>query len=412
LSDLSAAVGAAQDDHSPIPTSDAGGPASQVAELVAMLRAKDAIIESQRTTIADQARTIAEQARTIGELTARAAPPIYTATIREIFDAYEALRKGEGSWITIRNGLRPLVRRLGDLPAVDLTPKKWREHYQARIAEGNCWGRTPSPTTLASELGRAKTMLTWAASEDAGFIPSNPLRDAKRPKKKPPRKTWLPEPDIQRLLTAPEPRCEKGRAAVAAFVLVKADTGLRFNEVRFLRRDRVRRRGNDRVADIPQTKNDKPHVVGLTHRCFEALEALPRSLKSPYYFTNPDTDDVYAETTLRGWFYEACDSSGVTKLAVDGEKLVRPHDMRRSAATNAHARGASLLDIQDMLNHSNPGITAQYVQRNERNAVKIARLMEAGAEQELREAMTERRVGPRRSEGKTRETKIDLAGQA
>lgn len=370
----------------------------QIRVLTAGRVADAALIADQARTIVDQARTISTQQATIAELTARSAPPVCAATIKEIFTAYEAIRKGEKSWVTIRNGLVPLVRRLGDLPAMQLTPKKWREHYQARLDEGNCWGRTPSTTTLASELGRAKTMLTWAATDDAGFLPHNPLRDAKRPKKKKPRKTWLPEPDIQRLIEAPKPTCDKGRAAVKAFVLVKADTGLRFNEVRLMRRDRIRRRGADHVVDIPTTKNEKPHVVGLTRRAYAALMALPRSARCPYFFVNPDTDDVYCETTLRGWFYDACDSSGVTALAVEGEKRVKPHDMRRSAATNAHARGASLLAIQDMLNHSDPGITAQYVQRNETNAVKMAQLMEAGAAAELREAMEQDRIGPKRSE--------------
>jgi len=81
LPDPSAALGAAQDYHSPIPARDAGGPASQVASLVAMLRAKDRQLVLLSETVADQARAL--RVRTVAEDEAR--DPI----IRELWDDYE-----------------------------------------------------------------------------------------------------------------------------------------------------------------------------------------------------------------------------------------------------------------------------------------------------------------------------------
>lgn len=371
-------------------------------ELVAELRSQLAESRAQHADVSrrldEMAKAMADHARAFAQFATAAAPATSSSTIRQIFDAYRDHRRRDHSWGVIEDRLLPLVRRLGDLPAIHLTPKKWAEHRRARAKEPLSQDRPeklPSAATLNLELARAKTMLTWAAEEEQGFIPSNPLRDAKREKPKPPRKTWLPEPDIQRLLSAPKPKMPRARKMLKAFVLIKADTGLRFNEVRKIRRDRIRILGPDEIiADIPETKNGNSHLVGLTLRDYEALEELPQHLTSPHYFVNEDRrGSLFAESTMWRWFRDACESSGVDALVAEGEVRVRPHDMRRSAATNAHNRGASLLDVQDMLNHKSPAVTAQYVQRSQANAVKIAKLMQTKAEEEQEAA----RVGPQRA---------------
>lgn len=354
-----------------------------------------------RAQLAQLTAILAQQAGSIAQLAARPAAGAaadQTTTIGEIYKAYSAERKGEHSWRWIEDKLAPLVRRLGDLPAMKLTPKRWAEHRRDRLGETARKDLPPSKTTLNLELARAKTMLSWAARREQELIPSNPLRDAKRDKPNAPRKTWLPEPDIDRLLHAPLPASPRARQFVRAFTVTKADTGLRFDEVRTLRRDRVRVIDDDEVlADIEQTKNDKSHVVGLTKRSYRALEAIPEVEGSPYYLANPATGRLFSPSTLWRWFREACKSSGIDAMVADGEVRVRPHDLRRSAATNAHARGATLPEVQDMLNHTNIGVTAQYVQRNERNAVRVAKLMEKGAAEEMEKANRSRR-GPRRAE--------------
>lgn len=354
----------------------------------ALIAAKDAQIAALTAQLQVLTVTVQGLAEAL-----RLQPPAITATtvtLGELYVAYEVARHREHSWKNTKNKLAPLIRRHADLPAMQLTPRRWRAHHTARQSENTIWERPPSRGTLTEELSKAKSFLAWAASEDQGLIPHNPLRDAKGEKPAPPKKSWLPESEIQRLVSAPQPSSAKARAVIRAFVLTKGDTGLRFEELRKLRRDRVRRSGSegDRIADIPETKNRKSHVVGLTDRAFEALEALPHVLGSPYYFCNEDTGKLHGQTTLRMWFNEAVISSGVSMSAAEGERIT-PHTMRRSAATNAHARGASLLEVMDMLNHSDPGITAQYVRRNESNAIRIAKMMQAGADRE--------RKGPQRT---------------
>lgn len=317
---------------------------------------------------------------------------VSTITIQEVYDAYEKDKKGSHSWWSYEDKLTPLTRRLGSLPAMELTPKKWRQHIEARKDEPTCRNKPPSVGTLRQELVKAQGMLNWATEEDQALIPFNPLRSAKAGKPAPPKRSWLPETEIEKLVRAPEPKGTTGRLVLRAFVYTKADTGLRFEELRKLRRDRVRRSNAEddetNLADIPNTKNDKSHVVGLTDRAFEALEAMPHVLGSPYYFANPETKKPYSKKSFQRWFNDAVISSGVDAVAFEGERIT-PHTMRRTAATNAHARGATLLEVQRMLNHSSPNVTAQYVQLNEHNATKIARLMQKGA--------IEDRKGPHRS---------------
>lgn len=310
---------------------------------------------------------------------ARVAKKSPSATVEQVASAYLAEKRGSRSWRMRYDKLAPLRRRLGSLPAIELTPKVWALHRGARRLEVMDYGRSrdkaPAEASLNVELGVAKAMLEWASSDEQETLPFNPLRKAKRVKTKKARKTWLREDDLQRLLEAPEPRGEEQRAAFRAFVLIKADTGLRFSEVISLRRDRIRETETGTVIDVDRTKGDKGHKVGLTPRDVEAIGALPASLRSPYLFTRPATQKRYGHRTVYGWFREACRSSGLDEIVVDGEIRVRPHDLRRSAATNVVNRGGTLQDAQVMLNHSNISTTALYVQQTDTSALQIAAIM-------------------------------------
>lgn len=363
--------------------------------VVAEVDALRAELADARGQISRLTETVVHQAKT---LVALAPEPVTSKTIREIFVAYEAARKTEHSWVTIRNRLLPLVRLLGDLPAQELTPKKWAEHRRTRQQELTAWGKPPSSTTLNTELGRAKTMMTWAAQEEQGFVRSNPLFGAKRDKPKKPRRTWLTETQLQQLLEAPYPVVERARLMFRAYVLIAAETGCRFNEVRTLRRSLVVRTGRTGVAEIPDTKNGRPHTAGLTARNLSFLDALPAVPGVDYYFVN-ENGQLYAKSTMWLWVRLAAEASGLDSVVASGEIRLRPHDLRRTAATNAHNRGATLLEVQDMLNHCNPSITAQYVQRSVGNAVRVALLMMRGARKE--------RCGPVRSPRKRSSDKCE-----
>lgn len=341
----------------------------------ALLRAAMAAMTQAQTAMAAMVTAQARQP---------AQAPVSVVTVDEVADGYERSHVDVSSRMR-KDKLAPLRRRLGKLPAIELTPKVWALHRGARRLEimdyGRSKGKPPAWASLNVELGVAKGMLEWACDDEQELIPFNPLRRAKRVKTKKARKTWLREEDLQRLLAAPEPRGEEQRLAMLAFILVSADTGLRFSEVLNLRRDRLHEAEGGFVIDVDRTKGDKSHAVGLTPRCVDSVTAwfaFATPLRSPYLFTRPVTQRRYGKRTVYGWFRSACRTSGIDDIVVDGEIRVRPHDLRRSAATNVVHRGGTIQDAQVMLNHSNIATTALYVQRPEKDAVRLAQIMADG----------------------------------
>lgn len=363
--------------------------------LIAELRSEIAELRAQNRALIDALGRVG---------TAKAAPSI---TVAALYEHYEKACSVKHSWRMEQDKLAPTVRLLGSLPAEQVTPQRWEKHRQVRrtepIAEGRRnAGRPPAEATLNVELGVAKNMLEWGVEQ--GYLDHNPLRPTRYGKTKGARKTWIPEPELQRLLDAPKPHGHEQRAALHAWLLTKADTGLRFSEARRIRRDRLRRTPEGWVLDIDTTKGGKAHTVGVTPRMLAAYDALPRVIGSPYFLVRPATGRLYGEQTIYTWFREACLSCDLDSIVVEGEVRVRPHDLRRSAATKANEEGASLFEIQAMLNHSNPATTAKYIQRTPTSAVRMAKVLAAVSERE--------RKGPRPAEKQPPEATNTAKGQA
>lgn len=352
--------------------------------------------------------TVRAQAETIARLTAER-ETFMSPTIREVHDAYAVSdaetadgtrrRCDTATWKnTTRARLEPLVRLLGDLPAIQLGPRRWKQHVRARQQEAKRVGvGAPAPATLRLELAVAKAMLGWASAEDTGMLKFNPLARA-RLGKAPRRRTWLNEQQVAHLVATDWTEDAWKRDVVRAFTLGSADNGPRSTEVRLWRRDRVTVVDGHAVMAMDRTKGGEPHTVALTARTWEALERLPEVPGSPFFFANPRPSPrgkvgrPIGRVTIWKWFRAAVEAAGLDTVAADGELRVRPHALRRSAATNAHARGASLQDVQEMLAHANISTTAGYVQRTPASAIKMARLMETGAAAEMEGA----RRGPQR----------------
>jgi integrase len=343
----------------------------------------------------DLAQQLTELRRMIGNLArpsegagapapapAASLPPI---TVREIFDAYEAHRRADHSWVVIRDRLRPLVRNLGHLPAMALTPKVWAEHvarrrreplvYRTRIeAPGIVTAKFPSDGTIILEASRAKTMLRWASSPDQMLIPANPLAGLKTRKQRH-RETSLSEGDIGKVLAAASP-------TLRAFVLCCVDAGLRFNECRHLRRDWIRQKG---VVAIPWeiTKSKKSRLVVLTPRALQAIREMPEETRRlPQVFANPKTGLLYSVTTFWNGFRAAVEKAGIDHRVAPGDEQVRIHDLRHTAASAAIRRGAPITAVQQMLGHANLSTTSMYLHADETDAIDLARLMHEGADRE------------------------------
>lgn len=372
-------------------------------ELIAQLT--QALAQSQAQQ-AQLAALFGEQAKTFGAITALAQVPSWT--VRQIFERFEKAHRGHTSWVNAETRLRPFVAKFGDHKAMDVGPVQWAAHRDERKTtkiekgRGSKDGKCYSALTVNFELDWAKRMLNWAIEPEQALLKSNPLALARREKTRKKRETYITEEDVQLALAAADPKRPHHRVVCHAHFLLMVDQALRFNEARKLRRDRVRTRHDGRVmADVGRTKNGKTHLVALTERSWRALCEIPEAFAARHYFANPNRigAPLYSDTHLRRLFREMIECAGLDSRVADGDVRLRCHDMRRSAASAADRRGAQLTAIQDMMNHSSPNITREYIERDEDSAAAIAQLMEDGAAKELS------RAGPHRAPA--RETNVE-----
>lgn len=222
----------------------------------------------------------------------------------------------------------PINRRLSDLTTADLV--MWRDFRLSVNARGSV---LRDMTLLGSVLEVARREWQW--------IPTNPMRDVKRPA----------NPDHrERVITASEARkmlrtlgygfpVRSVSQAVAACFLMALSTGMRAGELCGLRWVDVK---GDYVT-LPMTKNGTSRDVPLSkvgQRLIERMKGW-------------DTDLVFGLTsqTLDALFRKARDRAGMSGFTF--------HDARHSAATRL-AQRLHVLDLCRVFGWKNPKMAQVY----------------------------------------------------
>lgn len=153
-------------------------------------------------------------------------------------------------------------QRLADLTSDDFG--KLRDKMLQRLA----------PTSVARELNILSAILETARKEWK-WIPTNPMRDVKKPSAHKPRKRVLSDEEIEALLVplggSSAPDSESGRVALA--FLFALETAMRAGEICGL--DPVNVFLEERYVHLPDTKNDDPRDVALTTEAVRILKLLP-----------------------------------------------------------------------------------------------------------------------------------------
>src|SRR3954463_11100284 len=101
--------------------------------------------DSLRRHLEELTAIVADQARALAGLSVVA--PTSSATLRQVFEAYEDHRRGGHSWSNTRTRLLPPVPLRGDMPADQLPPREWADHRRARLKEPVRKGKPPAPKT-------------------------------------------------------------------------------------------------------------------------------------------------------------------------------------------------------------------------------------------------------------------------
>lgn len=278
---------------------------------------------------------------------------VATCTVRDLYLLFADEKRGARSWKTIEHRLRGPVEAFGDRLATSLTITDAEKYRLARrkspVRRGK--GRTYGDLTINYELGYLKAVLAWAV--DRGHLAHNPLAKLKDKKTRKNRVTSPTEEEISALL-------EHASVLMRAFILFAADSGMRRDEIRLMRRDWIDEGAS--VVNLPAwaTKGQKARSVPVTGRTFAALAAMPRVLHSPYPFANPDTEVPFSYVTIARWFRDVANAAGVQAAA--GDRQVRIHDLRHSFARRFARAGVRLEIISLILGHANVQQTMVYLQ--------------------------------------------------
>jgi integrase len=151
-----------------------------------------------------------------------------------------------------------------------------------------------------------------------------------------------------------------------SFVILTRHTGMRSGEALNLKIEQVDLQ--ERTILLTKTKGEKSCRVPLNEIAYEIVTSLiagAKEKKTEYLFFNPRTGKPYK--WLRRSFRSLMKLAGITDF--------KRHDLRHDAATNMVESGASLIEVRDILGHSDIRMTQRYAHAKEQGVHQaVARL--------------------------------------
>jgi integrase/recombinase XerD len=353
----------------------------EIAELRSDLRARDERLVAKDAQIAALMEVIAR-------LTKVPVAPVQLAlpvgqSVQQVYEAFAAAHANAHSWPVMRNRLKAFVKEFGPLPAMGLTPAMWKAHrVRRKVAEpvSRTRGEKYSPLTINFELGWAKKMLNWASDPEQNLIPSNPIGRVKAEQVDAARDTWLTMVEVRKLLEH-----WRDNRVMRLWLLIAVSTGLRISEVLRIRRDRIRPSvapNGQPIGIIELSKREnktrRTYYAAIPPTTMNEIESQPADISQLLFPSPYRPGRAYGARHISRLFRQGCEATGIDYRAADGDGHVRAHDVRHSAATLASQEGATLPQVQRMLNHTTPTHTVRYLHFDEADAVTFAMLMEGG----------------------------------
>lgn len=242
-----------------------------------------------------------------------------------------------------------LRKELGTMRLTDLTPaflRTWRDDLT---------GRGYAPGTVRRYLDCLSGPLSIAV-RDYEWLPSNPLRKVQKPPETPARVRFLSDDERKALLV----NCAISRNPhLYTFVLLALSTGARKNQLLQLRwRDVDVTRGLLRLQPFKQAPRRSLPLRGpvLALLTKQGADKAPEA----WVFAR---HDGRKPTLLDAAFQVACARSGITDMRI--------HDLRHTCASYLAMNGASLRDVQEILGHATPTMTARYMHLSEGHTADI-----------------------------------------
>lgn len=235
---------------------------------------------------------------------------------------------------TLRDGLRrkskllQLSDRLGDPPALQLTPELYANHRRNRLAQG------VSAKTLNNELGYIRAVYNELVS--LGIINfTNPLASLKPLPLQERELSWLTPVQITELLHSISTGCHNPH--VLAIVLLSLATGSRWSEAEKLTPQRLQQN----TVTFSGTKSGKVRSVPVSAE-------LASFLRQHWHTYGPFTSSISA-------FRRA-----LTRTSIELPRGQAAHVLRHTFASHFMQNGGNILTLQKILGHSTIIMTMRY----------------------------------------------------
>jgi len=275
----------------------------------------------------------------------------HAETFRELADRYigEYAKKRKRSWKADERIIkRDLLPALGNMRASTIRRADIRQVLRTIIDRG-------APIMANRVLEVLRMIFAWALQEEMGGIEVNPCSGVPRPAEERSRDRVLSPAEIKSLWKALE-RPPAGMPLRCALVLkLQLVTAQRKGEVVSAEWTEMDR-GAERIWTIPgeKAKNGQSHRVPLSDTALELLNEIKKLAgRSRWLFPSPAGDRPMTARAVNHAVLRVVD-----KLGVGND--VRPHDLRRSAASHMTSIGITRFIVGRVLNHSERGVTAVY----------------------------------------------------